>query len=100
MTASKPLTREDNVKDALQTVWSLRKIDDGLFSSLGMLITDSVITHDTDALRAAHDGLRRLYGHHPNRAEYSGQFLGMISVTYWGLRRLDRAPSPEGPVNP
>ncbi|MEV6170050.1 hypothetical protein AB0L99_17700 [Streptomyces sp. NPDC051954] len=70
---------------------------EGCFSSLGMLITDASLAADEPALRAAHDGLRVLYGQFggdgddgkdPKTAEQCGRLLGLIDVTYWALRRL------------
>jgi len=69
---------------------------EGCFSSLGMLITDASLAADEPALRAAHDGLRRLYGHlgpqeensDPKAAGQRGRLLGQIDITFWALRRL------------
>lgn len=88
-----PVTYEDNVRDLISQMKSASVIQEGLFTSLGMLIVDSyrntVVNQDHDAVRAlhaAHDGLRWMYGHHPNK-DHQGRFLGLIDVTYWALRR-------------
>ncbi|MGI5374530.1 ROK family protein [Streptomyces sp. CA-251387] len=72
-----------------------QQIPPAIFSSLAMLVTDASLTADEPAIRAAHDGLRRLYGHHVRadrdqdaHAELRGHLLGLIDMTTWALRRL------------
>lgn len=86
--------RLTEVRDLMDEMKSEYEIPEGCFSSLGMLITDASLAADEPALRAAHDGLRRLYGKHVRDgdeykgAEQRGRLLGMIDVTFWSLRRL------------
>ncbi|MER5258832.1 ROK family transcriptional regulator [Streptomyces sp. NPDC002855] len=78
---------------------SSEEISDGLFSSLGMMVTDASLAGDEEALEAAHEGLRRQYGRQRRlrdgqgdaAAELRGRLLGLIDVTYWALRRLPSA---------
>jgi hypothetical protein len=84
------LTEVQNLIDELRVD---QEIPEGCFSSLGMLVTDASLAADEPALRAAHDGLRQLYGKHLREgddkgAEQRGRLLGLIDVTYWALRRL------------
>jgi hypothetical protein len=94
-TAERPrCDRLTEVRDLMDEMKSEYEIPEGCFSSLGMLITDASLAADEPALRAAHDGLRRLYGKHVRDgdeykcAEQRGRLLGMIDVTFWSLRRL------------
>jgi len=86
--------RVTEVHDLLEEMRAEYEIPEGCFSSLGMLIVDSSLSADEPALRAAHDGLRRLYGKHVRDgdedkcAEQRGRILGLIDVTFWSLRRL------------
>lgn len=93
-----PRTRHGEVADLItemrSAVTSGDPLEEGWFAALGMLITDSVLSHDSLAVSAAHDGLRRLYGtmiHHDynrNRPEKVGRVLGMIDITNFALRRI------------
>ncbi|NUT27106.1 MAG: ROK family transcriptional regulator [Streptomyces sp.] len=87
--------RLTEVRAMLEEMRSLDEIPSGKFSSLAMIVTDASLTADEPALRAAHDGLRRLYGSHlradrdkGTRAQQHGRLLGLIDMTYWALRRL------------
>lgn len=80
-------TRHEEVGPLIDEMRNQYVIEEGLFSALGMLITDAVLSHDEATLREAHDGLRRLYGHHPNSAMH-GRLNGQIDITYWALRRV------------
>jgi hypothetical protein len=87
-----PITREGNVREILVGITLVDYSDEGDFSSLGMLITDSLLSHDTEALRAMHDGLRSVYGKYRERTDHRvdlGRILGLIDVTHWALRRVD-----------
>ena len=85
-----PITREENVREAIAEMRETPDIEEGQFSSLGMLIADSTLFLDEVALRAAHDGLRRLYGQFSRRGKVTdrGRILGLIDVTYWALLRV------------
>ena len=90
--------RVTEVRNLLEEMALDSGMTEGSFSSLGMLITDSSLAADEPALRAAHDGLRRLYGkvtrpgedgHEDAKTmEQRGRLLGLIDVTFWSLRRL------------
>jgi predicted NBD/HSP70 family sugar kinase len=84
------LTEVQGLVDAMQAE---KEIPEGRFTALGMLITDASLDADEPALEAAHNGLRWLYGRYARdgadiRTEQRGRLLGLIDVTYWGLRRL------------
>ncbi|WP_405642727.1 ROK family protein [Streptomyces sp. NBC_00019] len=84
------LTEVQSMVDAMK---SEKEIPEGRFTALGMLITDASLAADEQALEAAHNGLRWLYGRYVRdgadiRAEQRGRLLGLIDVTYWSLRRL------------
>lgn len=84
-------TREGTVREAINELLDTVYITEGEFSSLGMLITDAVLTRDEASLRSAHDGLRSVYGRYSARSgetAETGRLLGLVDVTYWGLRRL------------
>ncbi|MEV8015793.1 ROK family transcriptional regulator [Streptomyces sp. NPDC086554] len=90
--------RLSEVQAALEEMEAERAIPPQQFSSLAMLVTDASLTADEPAIQAAHDGLRRLYGHHvradrdqAERAEQRGHLLGMLDMTTWALRRLPSA---------
>lgn len=91
--------RATEVQSLIDEMRSSEEISDGLFSSLGMIVTDASLAGDEDALEAAHEGLRRQYGrqrqlrdgHGEPSAELRGRLLGLIDVTYWALRRLPSA---------
>lgn len=87
--------RLSEVQAALGEMQTERIIPPQQFSSLAMLVTDASLTADEPAIQAAHDGLRRLYGHHvradgdqAERAEQRGHLLGLLDMTTWALRRL------------
>jgi predicted NBD/HSP70 family sugar kinase len=70
-------------------------IDEGLFNTLGMLVTDASLAADESSLKEAQDGLQWLYRAHAalsspddEQIEQRGRLLGMIDVTHWALRRL------------
>jgi len=89
--ARHPITREGNVREILAEVTLIDCAYESDFSSLGMLITDSLLSRDEAALRAAHDGLRRLYGRYRDRTDHrvdTGRIIGLIDVTHWALRRM------------
>lgn len=92
MTERLPITRASTADEAIT---DLREGDtgEGNFASIGMLITDSLLARDTEALRVLHDGLRRIYGDALRRGtrqmETTGRVLGLIDVTGWALRRID-----------
>jgi hypothetical protein len=83
-----PVTREGTIKKSLAGMRSAGKIDEGEFSAMGMLITDSVLSRDAVALRTAHDGLRKLYGQRRGNVIDTGRILGLIDITHWALRRV------------
>ncbi|MFC8126843.1 ROK family protein [Streptomyces sp. NPDC057302] len=91
--------RATEVQSLIDEMKSSGDISEGLFSSLGMMVTDASLAGDEEALDAAHEGLRRLYGrqrqlrdqHGESSAELRGRLLGLIDVTYWALRRLPSA---------
>jgi hypothetical protein len=83
-----PVTREGVIKESLKSMQQAGKIDEGEFSAMGMLITDSLLSRDVVALNAAHDGLRWLYGHRRGNVIDTGRLLGLIDVTFWALRRI------------
>lgn len=77
--------RTDEVRGALDAMHDTVVQDEynTLHGLMGMLITDALLARDREALRTAHDGLRRLYGQ-----QGDGRYLGQIDITYWALRRL------------
>ncbi|MEU3742026.1 MULTISPECIES: ROK family transcriptional regulator [unclassified Streptomyces] len=91
--------RATEVQSLIDEMKASEDISDGLFSSLGMMVTDASLAGDEEALEAAHEGLRRQYGHQrqlrdghgESSAELRGRLLGLIDVTYWALRRLPSA---------
>lgn len=89
---TEPITRTSVAREAIDD-WSGGDHSEGNFSSIGMLITDSLLSRDAEALHALHDGLRRLYGEQLRRGarqmETTGRLLGLIDVTLWALRRVD-----------
>lgn len=88
MTATRePHTRHGEAEKIIDQMRDLYVIHEGVFSSLGMLITDATLSRDEVTLHKIHDGLRWMYGHHPN-GSHKGRFLGLIDVTYWALRRV------------
>ncbi|WP_406346877.1 ROK family protein [Streptomyces sp. NBC_00648] len=87
--------RLSEVLTALEGMRAEQNIPPQQFSSMAMLVTDASLTADEPAIQAAHDGLRRLYGHHVRddrdqgeRAEQRGHLLGLLDMTTWALRRL------------
>ncbi|MCI3277219.1 hypothetical protein [Streptomyces cylindrosporus] len=86
--------RATEVRDLIDDMQLDYGMSEGSFAALGMLITDASLAADEPALRAAHDGLRRLYGQlvpdrdNPKVAEQRGRLLGQIDITFWALRRL------------
>ncbi|MFC8511634.1 hypothetical protein [Streptomyces sp. NPDC057257] len=86
--------RATEVRDLIDEMRVEYGMSEGHFSALGMLINDASLAADEPALRAAHDGLRRLYGQlvpdsdNLKVAEHRGRLLGQIDVAFWALRRL------------
>ncbi|GAA3975316.1 hypothetical protein GCM10023085_67250 [Actinomadura viridis] len=72
-----------------------KKITDGQFSALGMLITDASLCGDEPALTAVQDGLQWLHRNYldtpaldGDQREERGRVLGLIDTVHWALRRL------------
>ena len=65
-------------------------MQEGDYSSLGMLITDAFLRRDSADLHVIHDGLRDLYGKFADTTARvnTGRLLGLIDVTFWALRRI------------
>ncbi|MFC7303937.1 ROK family protein [Streptomyces monticola] len=89
--------RATEVQCLIDEIKSAEEISEGLFSSLGMMVTDASLAGDEEALEAAHEGLRRRYGSQLRdgrgelAVEQRGRLLGLIDVTYWALHRLPSA---------
>ena len=66
-------------------------MQEGDYTSLGMLITDAILRRDRADLDVIHNGLRRLYGKFRETSARIdiGRLLGLIDITYWALRRID-----------
>jgi hypothetical protein len=86
-----PTTREGSITELLTELTKARRpIEEAGFRVLGALIAGAVLDADTGSLRAARNGLRRLYGafflrgHHMSR----GRILGLIDVATHALGRL------------
>jgi predicted NBD/HSP70 family sugar kinase len=71
------------------------EVGTGDFNALAMLIVDAVLDGDDASLRAAQDGLQRVYGEQSwledpsaEQMESRGRVLGMIDLVQWSLRRV------------
>jgi hypothetical protein len=97
MTDRIKITRSSTADEAINDLRSGDR-SEGNFSSLGMLIVDSLLSRDEEALRVLHDGLRRTYGRYrgapDSDPEAVGRVLGLIDSTSWALRRLGHSPEP------
>lgn len=74
------------IMSAVQDQW----MQEGDYSSLGMLINDAIIRRDVAILHSIHDLLRRAYGvlRDTDARVDTGRLLGLIDVTHWALRRI------------